>query len=235
MSNIHVIIMCDSYKKNINHLKTLFNSFDITVLSEKEIISKKSLLSYDEYKEKYNYLQALKMARLDDRPCLIIKNTSLCLLNPDDLKNYILDVLNMDIDLCFLCTWQDECHKYINDTTHVKWTQHSHATQAILYKTNHSKKSIYKFLYESKSSLSSSIKYNIHQLKAIVFTPNIIHFDISQATSNEDYHKVNCCLPVPISAKPINTTNNAAWIIIIMIFIVLLAVLVPYFRHSNKL
>ena len=84
-----------------------------------------------------------------------------------------------------------------------------------------------------KISLTKSIRNA--DVKKLVCLPNLFIFDISRATSNNDYLKLNCCLPVPEQKSCTDNTNAAAWIIIIILFIVLLAVLVPYFKHNKHL
>lgn len=217
---MHVIIMC---KKKCR--LTLETSYKTTIYYEKNV-NKKTLLTYDEYYEKYNYMKVLKIACKDDLPCLIIKDTSIC--------NNIFDELSKvtDYDLCFLASWKDECHQYVNYKDNLKWSKSCHASQAVLY-SNEIKKILY---HELKSkTVSEALKELCKNHKALVFIPNIVQFNIDMASSNADYEKLNCCLPVPIQDPPINTANNAAWIIFIVLFIILLAILVPYFKHHQFL
>lgn len=231
--SIHVIIMCDS-KKDLSFIK---DDFSITIYEEKEYDNKKTTLTTDEYNENCNYLNALKIARQDDRPCLIVKHNSISNLTSQEIYNHIINILKVNTDLCFLCTWQDECYKYTDFNHHLKWTEGSTSAQAILYKTKRSKSYIYNELCQNKFHISHILKNCIiqKQIKALACVPNLIQFDINQVLSNDDYNKLNCCISVPIQKVPTTNTNNAAWIIIIIIFIVLLAVLVPYFKHSKKL
>jgi hypothetical protein len=226
--SVHVIII--SGKKC--ELKSLFNDsfYDITVIEEKQMINTNDIMSLDEYNENYNYSKALKIAKKDNRPCLIIKDTSITLLSTEQIKNYIIELLNIDTDLCFLSTWRDECYKYTDYNNQFKWCQGSISSQAILYKTLNGKKAIQGF---TKSPLSTILK-NI-KVKEIACVPNLFSYDITKAKSNDDYLKLNCCVPVPIIKSPENTTNNAAWILIIILFIVLLAVLVPYLKTYGRL
>jgi hypothetical protein len=69
---------------------------------------------------------------------------------------------------------------------------------------------------------------NLHiaeaKLKATVFVPNIIDYDIELATSNEDYLKANECQPLSALSEQ-TTPSNATyiWLVIIIIVMILLA------------
>lgn len=232
MSLIHVIIMC----KSETILPFIRDDFQITIYKEQEYVNK-TTLTQDEYNENCNYINALKIAKQDDRPCLIIKQASVCHLISCELYNRLVTILKINTDLCFLCTWQDECYKYRDHNDYLKWSEGSSATQAILYKTNRGKSCVYNDLKLNKFHLSHLLKNCIvkKEIKALVCIPNLIQYDINQVLSNTDYTKLNCCLPVPVQKEPTSNTNNAAWIFIIVLFIILLVVLVPYFKHSKKL
>lgn len=229
MTSVHVIIIGKSKYDNLPFDNELYN---ITIYEPKEYTNKKSLLTSDEYNENINYLNVMKIALQDNRPCLIIKNNSISNLTSSELHNHIVNFLKHDSDLFFLCTWQDECYKYKDFTKNLKWSDGSSANQAILYKTKRGKSCIYKELVLNKFHISHLLKNCItqKQIKALVCIPNLIQFDINQILSNTDYNKLTCCI-IPIHKDPIKTTNNAAWILLIILFILLLVILVPYFKH----
>lgn len=225
---IHVIILA----KNKCHLRPLFDDevYEVTVIHEKYVTENNTLLSLEEYNENLNYHKALVIARKLEKPCLIIKDTCITNLSAMEIKTFLLELITIDTDLCFLSTWQDECYKYKDYNDYFKWSTTCSCPQAVLYNTKNGKQSINQL---KKISLTKSIRNA--DVKKLVCLPNLFIFDISRATSNNDYLKLNCCLPVPEQKSCTDNTNAAAWIIIIILFIVLLAVLVPYFKHNKHL
>ena len=72
-----------------------------------------------------------------------------------------------------------------------------------------------------------------HQLKCVVFLPNIIEYDLFLATSHADYEKMNRCAAIIYEDECNN--NNMIWVILIVILIIFLATLVPYFKYNRYL
>jgi len=227
---LHVIIIA----KNKCHLKSLFDDdfYQVTVIQEKFSINNTTMLSLENFNENYNYSNAMKIAKKDNKPCLIIKDASITLLSKNEIKNHLIELMKIETDLVFLSTWQDECYKYkdYESVNNYKWSTTSHCPQAILYNTKKGKECICQL---KKQSLSYIIKNA--DVKKLVVIPNLFTFDITRVTSNNDYLKLNCCIPVPEQKSDDCNTNCAAWIIIIVLFIILLAVLVPYFKHNTRL
>lgn len=134
-------------------------------------------------------------------------------------------------DLFFLCKWHDACNKYIDIETGgtnygstLKWSLQPTATQAIMY-TPSSRDYIIETLVSGIIPLSDILNTNIAKgkLLATVFVPNIIDYDISLATSNKDYNKLNECAPVEESTTTNTGVATFVWLAIVVILIILVA------------
>src|SRR5205823_3008803 len=72
-----------------------------------------------------------------NKPCMIVKDSSVSDMSSRDMKRRIENALEKTrhADLFFLCKWNDECQKYSNvtDCDTLKWTHSSCATQAVMY------------------------------------------------------------------------------------------------------
>lgn len=146
------------------------------------------------------------------------------------IKTALADAPNADI--YFLCKWQDMCHKHkditesIDNGSQLKWSIHPTASQAIMY-TPKSREHFIELLSSTTSPIIpySSILNNEIQsgrVLATVFVPNIIDFDISLSTSNQDYLKLNECAPVQTSTYP-TSASPLIWFIVLLILIILVA------------
>ena len=158
-------------------------------------------------------------------------------INPSDnviggMRDRIKVSLNSakQADLFFLCKWSDACNKYVDIVSSIdhgsslKWSFQPTATQAIMY-TPSTRDFVQNSLVTATVPLSTLLNTNIANgsLLATVFVPNIIDFDISLATANSDYAKLNECAPVVTSTT--STTNSAAfvWFVAITACIFLIA------------
>lgn len=178
-----------------------------------------------------------------DLPVIIIKDSSISNLTPfgsmegseivGGIKKRISTVLEKasEADLYFLCKWNDSCNKYvdvegidnIDNGSKLKWSMKPTSTQAIMYKPK-SRDYIRKELINTNKSLSDLLNFNIANstMLATVFVPNIIDYDISLATSDNDYNKLNECETIKYQQS---VTNNSqyVWLIIILILVFLVA------------
>ena len=76
----------------------------------------------------------------------------------------------------------------------------------------------------AKTTLSDYLNLNISNgnLSATIFSPNIIDFDQSLATSQDDFNKLNECFPITAD----NTTQsntNLIWLSILILIVILVA------------
>lgn len=182
-------------------------------------------------------------------PVIIIKDSSVCNITPpgtttikhpnpsDDIiagmTNRIMTALKIapNANLYYLCKWNDMCNQYtdidggdyIDRGSSLKWTYtQPTSTQAIMY-TPWTRDFIANQLVTATVPLGQLLNMFIsqQQLRATVFSPNIISYDINLATSNSDYLKMNECAPVPTTT----TTNATAfvWFLILLAIIILVA------------
>lgn len=148
------------------------------------------------------------------------------------IKNRIKTALQKasDADLYFLCKWQDMCDKHknvegidsIDHGSTLKWSVHPSATQAIMY-TPTSRDYFTNLLSNTNMSYSSLLNHEIENgnILATVFMPNIIDFDSSLATSNQDYLKLNECAPVQTTTS--SSFTPLIWFIVLVVIILLIA------------
>jgi hypothetical protein len=208
----HDTNQCDHH---IDNLKSVFDKYPVYVTQD-------------------DYIDALKYAykHYRNEQCLIIKDSSIVHFD------VIPKITNLHIitDLIFLCSWQDECHKYSNvdNYDYLKYTYSTFASQAILYQPHIVGKMIK--LLKNHNNIEDCLKTNIigGTLSAVVFVPNIVHYDINLVTSNDHYNRLNVCAAIKTEIVTMKTANNAAWAILIVLFILLLVLLVPYFKHRGK-
>lgn len=211
-----IIILNNHTKKcnhNIDNIKHHLHGNNIIILNKE-----------------YEYALHYAKKHYCNEPCLIIQDSSIIQFN---IQHYLDTLLNIDADLYFLCTWNDDCNKYtsVNHYNYLMWTNSSCADQAILFNPS-GRDYILEALKckKLKHALSDCSK----DLKAIAVLPNIVHVDFNLITSNKDLKKLNLVYVEKEIKQPSNT-NNVAWIILIIIFILLLVLLVPYFKHSKYL
>jgi hypothetical protein len=150
------------------------------------------------------------------------------------MKNRIQVALSKanQADLYFLCTWNDACNKYvdvdgvsnIDRGSYLKWTIQPTSTQAVMYTTS-SRDFIAEALVTMDVPLSTYFNTNIQQgkLLATAFVPNIIDFDITLATSNDDYAKLNECAPVSTSSDSQSSVASFLWFAVVIILVILVA------------
>lgn len=243
MSKISVIILKNHTKKcdyNIEKLSDLFSDdiFDVKIHFCINYNEQQNILSNEEYNDNMNYLKVLKSIK-KNQPFIIIYDNSISYLSKNKIKYLIEHALSLSdkADLYFLCNWKDDCHKHtcVNHSIDLKWSSNANAHQAILYQPN-IKDIIIKELKKNQYNINTILQYQIqnNNIKAMVFTQNLIDFDINLAKSNEDYYKLNRCNYIPIEEKTLNNSNNVAWIFIVIIIIILLIIIVPYFKYNKK-
>ncbi len=178
-----------------------------------------------------NYREALIFAhkKYPDTPTLIIKDNSIILF---DIKKHLEKVLLLNIEINYLCTWGDSCHRYINinNMDHIKMSNVSFASQAVLYLPS-CRKAIIKRL--KKEDIEIVLKKYTKEHQATVFMPNIVHFDINLAKSNSDYLKINGCLPI-VSDNNDSVNNQLIWIFLLFILLILLSLFIPYYIKYKK-
>lgn len=176
-------------------------------------------------------------------PCIIIKDSSVSNVTPsgetfDDqliggMKRRISVALEKakQADLFYLCTWSDRCDKFIDvkgvgsNIDHgstLKWSISPSSNQAIMYRPA-TRDYVKNVIVGSNSGLSNTLNNLIQQgkLLAVVFVPNIVDYDITLATNNSDYLKLNQCAPIPSVIK--SNSSTIIWVILVFSLVFLAA------------
>lgn len=235
---------------NIGHLKWLFSDPYFTVRVYTIYCPQKSI--NNPLIDNYYMKKALKYAadgpknsKSDDAswkniPCIIIKDDSVSNLCPDHvvningIKTRIRNALSKapSADLLFLCKCNDQCEQYEdivkNDST-IKWSTNPTSTQAILYKP-HARDIILNLLKNSSVTLGDLLNSQIQhkKIKALVFVPNLISFDISLSTSSLDYNKVNECQNKAQTTATDSTTTIFVWFAVFVILLCIVCWIMAY-------
>jgi hypothetical protein len=163
---------------------------------------------------------------------ILIADTSISYLSPETIRDRVLVAITKapEADIHYLCKWKDDCAKYssVADSSTMKWSSSPHGLQAVLVpaktrdvilrKTRMTDGSFFD-VEDIAACLTRAIRENI--LKATVFVPNIIDFDINYASSNSDYERLNQC-----REEPKRRSMNWKWAILIVLFILLVIVVI---------
>jgi hypothetical protein len=171
-------------------------------------------------------------------PVIVVKDSSLCVADSETVSGVISSCLSVgDFHICYLCKWSDKCHLYSHrkEVSHTKnsiaKTQSPHGVQALLF-TPEGRDLVLGIkpmkdgeFFRARGSLSKSLNHHIVRghINAFCVVPNLVAFDISLATDDEDFLKVNECEPVnyPIVDGGNGVNVYIAIIIIVILFIVL--------------
>lgn len=235
MSILVLILQLDAkpLNKNIQYLQQLFSDpyFVIEVFNTDlpDKVPKGNSLNLDYYQNNHLVMKALEYAKEkhNEKPCLLIRDdtTTVLPVTGTIMKDKISKILSdvKDVDLIFLHKRNDRCDKFIQvkgQDNSVKWSFQPTSTQAIIYNTS-ARDYICKSLIKTNTSLSDMLNFFTSQkiLKAVVFLPNLVNFDVDMAISNNDYNKMNECFPIS------NLVVEKPNVISIIWFIVILAVI----------
>jgi len=174
-----------------------------------------------------------KMEYWKEAPVLIIRDSSVCnLTSPTEMAARVQKMINSgNADhMILLCTWNDECDKYVNTpVTGLKWTSHPTTTQAILYRPEWRDATI-GILKKSTVPLTEEFAKLIGKgtLRATAVTPNLIDYDLSLATKDEDYAKANRC-KIPEQLAPLEKKRDYMWAYWMFAFLVIAVLILLYF------
>ncbi len=176
------------------------------------------------------------------QPVLILKDSSLCVVNPDTVYKVIYGVINNDtpFHVCYLCRWNDKCHLHSHRrklkglAMYVAKTQSPHGVQALLFSPTGrdtllgQKPMKNGDFFKARESLSKTLHAHIvhGNLDALCVMPNLIEYDIRLALEDDDFVKVNECTSVLHSGDVHPNAINiyvAALIIIILLFLIIWA------------
>lgn len=227
--SILVIILKGETKQGDGHIKRLKLQFSESCFTF-------HVLDCESLDDTIRYQLALKYAKHEYKSfhCLIMKDSSLIMI--DDIKKYIDDAIKLQTDLFFLCKYQDACHQYtrVEHYHHLKKTYSSTATQAIMFNPKARDIMIKQLSNQSIGDVLYN-QLNKNHLSGLVTIPNIVHFDINLASSNDDYYKLNECALIKSDVIETTDSTNITWMVLIIILILFLVLIVPYYKHYRQL
>lgn len=221
-----LIIKCETRNcdKNIEHLKWVFSDpyFHVELIDN---------TGEEENKLMTNALKYSLTHKYHDKPCIIIKDSSVSNIQPgfdggitDRIKKALIKANTAH--LFFLCKWNDACEKHVDvspndpfESPKLKWSVKPTATQAIMYRP-HGRDFILNSLINSKDRMETILNNSISdgKLLATVFVPNVIDFDTDLARTKSDYLKLNECSK---TSENTQTTQYSVLLILIILGIIL--------------
>lgn len=236
---------------NVEDLKKVFSdiSFDTRVYNPKIpeavkatdndwIVDNYRMLSALSYARSGPVVEGKRMEYWKESPVLVVRDSSVCnLTSPTEMGARVQKMVhsgNSD-HMILLCTWNDECDKYVNSkVTGLKWTSHPTTTQAILYRPEWRDATI-DLLKKSTIPLTDEFAKLISRgtLRATAVTPNLIDYDLSLATKDEDYAKANRC-KLPERLPPIKKKRDYIWAYLLFALLVVAVLIILFFVPRSK-
>jgi hypothetical protein len=231
-----------SKTENIDLIKHLFSDemFDVythevelPVIQNKDLnIDNYVLLSSLKYSFEFPNEKGIPTYKYVNNPVIVIRDTSTSDLTPETMKDkmlYALKYLDKN-NLIFLCKWGDQCQKYITVDPNIKGSKlkksiNPSSNQCILFSPE-----LRTYFISSDSFQYTDFKIFMNNLledtkiQACVFDPNLVNFDISYASSPDDFSKQNSHSSIKVEKKKENTTYN----LILFFFIAIVIFLVAY-------
>ena len=194
---------------------------------------------------------------------IIIKDTSVSVAGSDKIASAISKCINMGgWDVFYLCEWQERCDLLNNFTSlddssglSAAKTNNAKGIQALLISPEGREMllgdkplrngKIIQFEGNVSNTLASAVEDGAVLAQTTI--PNIINYDITQATVPRDFLKGAQCAPppgvtsyqqtglVPIvpAAAPTSGTNWWLWIIVMIIIIIIIIAIVAYWRRKK--
>lgn len=232
---------CDN---NIANLKHLFSDpfFIVQVCKVDEDINidnhhMRKALNFAAEGPYQNYQPTYAWAKL---PVLIVKDSSVSYLDRNLIKERILTALDKasHADLYYLCKWNDACHKFVDvdNSEDLKYSLQPTSTQAIIYSSS-SRDKVREALLETKLNLSEYLNLQISQskLSAVIFSPNIIQYDINLARTKDDFLKLNECQQMVKVTNETSSTQIVWLIVFIILVVIVLWVCFQVYGHEKLL
>lgn len=199
--------------------------------------------------ENYQVIDALTQAATEwpTMNVILVKDSSVSNASPEIVTRKVLMGNNaQNWDLYYLCKWSDQCQKYVNVAlpeeeiraggSYLAWTYSPYGFQAILFTPAGRDMILGRqpmrngAFFPSNQPLGAQLQEEIltGAMTAICTVPNLFDYDISLATKNSDFLKLNECQPVS-EETTVSGTSAAAlfWflVIVVLIFIVAWAIL----------
>lgn len=233
-----------------NYLKNLFTNplFKVEILNipEPPSIQPTNNLSGKQITDNYRINKALTISKnnYDTYPIIVIKDSSITYANKQTIISMIEKVINnnVEFDIYYLCKWLDMCQKYTDlnlkqetfDGSKIVSTQAPYGIQSLMF-TPHGRDiilGIKPMRNGQMLAIDKPLSIVLHDeimnanIKAICTVPNLFNFDISLATHNNDYMKLDECKNIP----PDNNGNQSpgtvagyVWFAVILLLVLIVA------------
>jgi hypothetical protein len=219
----------DVYIIGTNNKSQITNLFSDTTIFNKPIVTQEQWLSL--------------LANKQDKYTLFIKDDSISILSPLLMSQLIKDIITNNQrnngDVVFLSFWGDKCqlHHHSADLSNnfsLYTSQQPRGLQAILVTPSGSNN----ILTAMENGITDDLSHHIHkgELKAEVVLPSPISFDLTQATDNNDYLKMNMCQAVKICTRELPSPEvplKTSWWSYLLIVIILLLLLFIVYRSRK--
>ena len=170
---------------------------------------------------------------------LYLKSTTITTLSPNDLVSVIYNLCNKYLneknkfDVFYLCKWADRCDQYtvldslLNDKYKLVESFRPFGLQSILFSPDGASKicESFKEPISYPMSLGLSQMINNHNLHALTTFPNLMQYNVLDATKDSDYTKSHECADPPNSCgKPTHQGSNLSLFIFIIILIIVIII-----------
>lgn len=193
---------------------------------------------------------------------IIVKDNSVSVASPGRLATIMKKMVAIQHkepwDIFYLCSWQDDCSKLTNyidiGGLGIAKTQGAQGIQALAISPdarnmllgNRPLRNGQKLNYQGSVSHTITNAVKSGGLMAVVSSPNLIHYDISQAQRPEDYLKTQQCADgsvnyqattAPTGTPPVNQTSvsSTTWMwLLAVIVIVIIIIIVFWIIRSRK-
>lgn len=192
------------------------------------------------------YTQILKDNR-ENKLILFIRDSTISNISMESMNDHIRSALKRDDwDICYLCRWMDNCSLHTdltdveNHNSRIVRTHKPNGLHAFLINKNGADillgevnmKDGKKFAHKNIALGLNNEIYN-GNIKAIAFTPNIVHFDHRKAEKDSDYMRcVECRNPQiykdrddPKTGNDGNNAMNTFWIFLTVLVICILVIM----------
>lgn len=235
-------------EEHLERLISLFRTPDFLVevvdAAPPAVVKPTSSMSSRDIIEQHRVLQALGYAQQNwpDKPTLIVKETSTSASSADVIAQRIGLALQVaDFDLCYLAKWQDQCQKYVDATINgepitplgsIVRTQSPHGIQALLFTPKARRILLQEEPMKNGKNFGSSnqpLEVQLNEailagnMRAICMVPNLLDYDITFATNNSDFLKLNECEAVAETIVSSGSYAKYFWLFLAIILVLIVA------------
>ena len=165
------------------------------------------------------YIEILR--KYNDKPVIVIKNSSVSLLTTDQIANYVSQSLSIDSDVYYLTRWDYQCQmtRLIPGYQNFIRVFSPHGLQAIMFYPSALNK-IYSYVNDMDKYVNSLIYKG--DIKAISNTDNLFNYGVyNYGDDNSFFNRLNLCSNVAVNIE-VNNVNRYLYIggIIFLIFLI---------------